>query len=339
MGAATVVVLNWNGEAYIRDCLRSVLAQTYATYRVIVVDNASTDGSREIIRDEFPEAALVALPENLHFARGTNAGMEVALRDPECTYVVTLNNDTRVDPEWLAELVRAANPARIGTVASKLVFMDRPGVINSAGILIAPDGNGVDRGWLQKDEGQFDDAVDVFGASAGAALYRRGALETVGLFDGDFVAYFEDLDLAWRLRLAGWEGRFAPRSVVHHKYSASVGFKSAWKTYQGERNRIWNLLMNYPWAYVAGGESWNAVRLLEALARRGLGRRAAGAEAGPGFRELVDARVRGRLDAYAGLRGALAKRRSRAGYRTVGARSVGQWLRKYGAAIRDMPRD
>src|SRR3972149_2574500 len=88
MGAATVVVLKWNGEAYIRDCLRSVLAQTYATYRVIVVDNASTDGSREFVPDDFPEAALVALPENLHFARGTNAGMEVALRDPECTYEI-----------------------------------------------------------------------------------------------------------------------------------------------------------------------------------------------------------------------------------------------------------
>lgn len=337
--AVAVVVLNWNGRAYIRDCLRSVLAQTHRDFRTIVVDNASTDGSREIVHNEFPEVELVALPENLHFARGTNAGMEAALRDPGCTHVVTLNNDTRVDPEWLAELVRSAESPRVASVASKLLFMDHPDVINSAGILIAPDGNGVDRGWLQKDDGQFDATADVFGPSAGAALYRREALEAVGLFDADFVAYFEDLDLAWRLRLAGYEGRFAPRSIVYHKYSASVGSKSAWKTYQGERNRIWNLVMNYPWRYVAGGECWNAIGLFEALARRGLGRRGPGVDDGPGFRELVSARVRGRIDAYAGLRGALAKRRNRSTYRTVGAGTVGRWLREFGATIRDMPRD
>src|SRR3989442_15229260 len=107
----------------------------------MVVDSASADGSREIVRDEFPEAALLPLPENLHFARGTNAGVEEALRDPACEYVVTLNNDTRVEPDWLSELVRAAGEPRVGSVASKLLFMDRPNVINSAGICITRDGS------------------------------------------------------------------------------------------------------------------------------------------------------------------------------------------------------
>src|SRR3989442_5050891 len=107
-GICHVVVLNWNGRDSIRQCLRSVLHQTYAAYRVVVVDNASTDGSRDIIRDEFPEVTLVALPENLHFARGTNAGLREALRDPECAFIGTLNNDTRVDPEWLAERLPTA---------------------------------------------------------------------------------------------------------------------------------------------------------------------------------------------------------------------------------------
>src|SRR2546425_2225487 len=138
-GICHVVALNWNGRDSIRQCLQSVLHQTYVAYRVVVVDNASTDGSRDIIRDEFPEVTLVALPENLHFARGTNAGLREALRDPECAFIGTLNNDTRVDPEWLAELVRVAG-ARGGMVASKMGFIDRPNILKSTGGSIRPDG-------------------------------------------------------------------------------------------------------------------------------------------------------------------------------------------------------
>ena len=236
-GRCHVVVLNWNGRDSIRPCLRAVLHQTYAAYRVVVVDNASTDGSRDIVRDEFPEVTLVPLPENLHFARGTNAGLREALRDPECAFIATLNNDTRVDSDWLAELVRMAGD-RVGMVASKMVFIDRPNVLNSTGVSIGPDGSAMDRGWNSVDEGQFDEALDVFGPSAGAALYRKDVLDSVGLFDEDFFAYYEDLDLAWRTRFAGWEARFAPQAIVHHKYSASYGSANPMKTYLCERNRV-----------------------------------------------------------------------------------------------------
>ncbi len=333
-GRAYVVVLNWNGRDYIRDCVRSALAQTYSNYRVLVVDNGSPDGSGEIVRDEFPEATYVPLPENLHFARGSNAGIEVALRDPECAYVVTLNNDTRVEPDWLAELVRPAADPKVGTVASKLVFMDRPNLINSAGICIARDGSGLDRGWLRRDGGPFDEPADVFGASAGAALYRREVLETVGLFDPDFVAYYEDLDLAWRARLAGWQARYAPASVVHHKYSASSGSRSPWKTYQGERNRIWNLVQNYPWRYITLGIPWNAARVGVALARRI--RPPRGTAPATETSSLAPF-LRGRMDGYAGLRRAIAKRRMREAYRVVGASTVAGWFRTYGVGIAGMP--
>src|SRR3989441_7434841 len=129
-GRCHVVVLNWNGRDSIRPCLQSVLHQTYPSYRVVVVDNASTDGSRDVVRDEFSEVTLVPLPENLHFARGTNAGLREALRDPECAFIGTLNNDTRVDPEWLAGLVRVGG-APVGTGASEMVFIGRPHAFNS----------------------------------------------------------------------------------------------------------------------------------------------------------------------------------------------------------------
>jgi GT2 family glycosyltransferase len=344
MGARTqVVILNWNGRDYVRDCLRTTLAQTYSDAGVIVVDNGSTDGSADLIRSEFPETQLVALPKNLHFARGTNAGVEVALHDPNCKYIVTLNNDTKVDPEFLAELVRSAESNHVGMVAAKLLFMDRPKVLNTTGILPTRDGSGVDRGWNQADEGQYDTATDVFAPTAGAALYRRDIFDTVGLFDGDFLAYYEDLDLAWRARLAGWDARFAPGAIVYHKYSASSSYQSAWKTYQGERNRIWTLVQNYPLRYVGVGIPWNATRVASALRRRllrGTPREENGGPPGfrgPGFREFASATIRARLDAYAGLGRALEKRSQRRVYRVVTSADVGRWLRQYGVPIRDMP--
>jgi GT2 family glycosyltransferase len=343
-GAQThVVILNWNGRKYIRDCLTSIFNQTYDGARILVVDNGSTDGSADLVRDGFPEATLLALPENLHFARGTNAGIEEALRDKACELVVTLNNDTRSDPEFLRNLVDAARDPRVGMVSAKLLFMDRPRFLNTTGIRPARDGSGVDRGWNEPDEGQFDSLTDVFAPSAGAALYRRDVFDRVGLFDGDFVAYYEDLDLAWRARLAGWESRFAPSAVVYHKYSASSSYFSPWKTYQGERNRIWNLVENYPARHMAVGVPWNGARVLAALRKRIFPQRYLGPssegtpDTGPTFAALAAATVRARLDAYASLSSALYKRRLRNAYRRVDARTVGRWLRDYGVAIKDMP--
>ena len=344
MGAATqVVILNWKGRDYVGDCIRSVLGQTHADVGVIVVDNGSPDGSAEYIGSAFPEVQMVALPQNLHFARGTNAGVEAALRDPGCKYVVTLNNDTKVDPEFVAELVKSVEADHVGMVQAKLLFMDRPKVLNTTGVSPTRDGAGVDRGWNQRDEGQFDAATDIFAPTAGAALYRREVFDTVGPFDGDFVAYYEDLDLAWRARLAGWEARFAPRSVVYHMYSHSTSYQSAWKTYQGERNRIWTLVQNYPARYVAAAVPWNATRVLAAFQRRirkGPTKEEDGAPQGfrgPGLREFTGAVARAKLDAYAGLGRALEKRRMRASYRKADAADVGRWLRRYGVPLRDMP--
>ena len=333
-GRCHVVVLNWNGRDSIRPCLRAVLHQTYAAYRVVVVDNASTDGSRDIVRDEFPEVTLVPLPENLHFARGTNAGLREALRDPECAFIATLNNDTRVDPDWLAELVRMAGD-RVGMVASKMVFIDRPNVLNSTGVSIGPDGSAMDRGWNSVDEGQFDEALDVFGPSAGAALYRKDVLDSVGLFDEDFFAYYEDLDLAWRTRFAGWEARFAPQAIVHHKYSASYGSANPMKTYLCERNRVWNLVQNYPWRYVSMGIPWNLVRVVAGPLPWNGPKLEPGQPTRGRFGETTAAMARARLDAYAGLPRALAKRREREATTRVDVHTIGRWIRTYRVSMKD----
>ena len=327
---ATVVVLNWNGRDFLRECLRSLLAQTYPAMRVVVVDNASTDESWRLVPEEFPEATLLRMPENRHFARGMNAGFAKALEDPNNEFILALNNDVRVDREWCTALVGAADEPRVGMVASKMLFMDRPRVLNSTGIAIARDGSSMDRSWNVPDEGTGEGLRDVFGPSAGAALYRRGLLETVGLFDEDFIAYYEDVDLAWRARLAGWEARYAPGAVVYHKYSGSVGHRSPWRQYQCERNRVWNLVQNYPWRHVVTGIPWNATRLLASRLRGPAGDEEAGGW-NPGGSPRIHARAR--LDAYAGLASALQKRRHRYTSAAATAADVGRWLRTYGASI------
>ena len=333
---ATVIVLNWNGNNYLRDCLRTLFAQTYRDMRVLVVDNASPDESWRIVQDEFPEAALLRMPENLHFARGMNAGFERSLEDPAAEYLVALNNDVRVDPEWLASLVAAVDGPRVGMVASKMLFMDRPRVLNSTGLSPARDGSGMDRGWNVADDGGYDAQLDVFAASGGAALYRRELLAEVGLYDGDFVAYGEDLDLGWRARLAGWTARFAPRAVVYHKYSASFGTRSEWKTYLGERNRIWTLIQNYPWRFVPEGHAWNNLRVAAAQLRRAQPREPGRAPETAAGASVARATARGRLDAIAGIGRALEKRRQRLTQRTATAADVGRWLRTYGVSMRQM---
>src|SRR5205823_9732750 len=172
------------------------------------------------------------------------------------------------------------------------------------------------RGWLQKDEGQFAHDPGVFGGSGGAALYRRSSLETVGLLDADFVAYLEDVDLAWRIPIAGYRAAFAPNAIVYHKHSASTAPNSPWKTYISERNRIWNLVQNYPLWYVALAPPWNAARNIVALRRRiRPNRYPITFGQSLTFRDVVRAHLQGRYDAYQGVPRAVQKRRVREVYR------------------------
>jgi hypothetical protein len=219
-------------------------------------------------------------------------------------------------------------------VASKLFLMDRARVLNSTGLCIAPDGSGMDRGWNQPDEGQYDAAFDVFGPTAGAGLYTRAALQAVGLFDEDFLAYYEDLDLAWRIRLAGWEARFAPQAIVHHKFSASFGSVNPMRVYLCERNRIWNLVQNYPWRYAGMAIPWNLARNIAGPLpwHHPLGT-GEGGHPPPGV--VAKAMARARIDGYAGIPRALTKRRGRAPQARGNSKTVGTWLRRYGVGLRE----
>ncbi len=239
----TVVVVNWNGLSLLRRCLPPVLAQRGVPYEVVVVDNGSGDGSLDWLRRlsatlaASPPAApvrILASKRNLGFAAGNN----LAIRESCAPFVATLNNDAWPEPGWLAALVAAAeSDPSIGSCAAQLVFASRPAVVNSAGIALDRAGIAWDRevGAARHRPGP---ATEVFGASAGAALYRRAMLDDVGLFAESFFMYLEDVDLAWRARLRRWKCVYEPAAVVRHLHSASAGEGSPFKLWHLGRNKL-----------------------------------------------------------------------------------------------------
>jgi len=241
MNSISVVVLNFNGRRYLDDCLSSLAAQTCKDFEVIVVDNASSDGSVEHLEANFPWVRVVRNEKNLGFASGTNAGIRQAKGD----YILTLNNDTRTDRRFLECLVKPMRAQRyVGMCACKMLFPD--GRINSAGICISRSGAAWDRGMFEPDEGQYDIQEEVFGPCAGAALYRKAMLDEIGLFDEDFFLYMEDVDLAFRGRLAGWKCIYVPQAKVYHHHAATAGFGSDLSIYYGNRNMIWYVIKEFP---------------------------------------------------------------------------------------------
>jgi GT2 family glycosyltransferase len=240
----TVVIPNWDGRRFLNLCLGSLRDQSLGGFETIVVDNGSTDGSRAFVEEHFPEVNVLPLGENRGIAAAFNAGIEASRAE----YVVLLNNDTELDPGWLAALVRAADDhPEAGLFASKLVDFHDRGVLDGAGDAMRLSGLPYRLGHGERDSGRFARAGYVFGACAAAALYRRDMLDEVGLFDEDFVSYCEDGDLSFRAQLAGYRCFYVPGAVVYHMGSASTGGKrSPTATRLGSRNSFSLLVKNLP---------------------------------------------------------------------------------------------
>ena len=247
----SIIIVNWDGKKHLKECLTSIFNQTYDNYEVIFVDNGSTDGSVEFVEKNYSQVKLIKLDENYGFAEGNNIGIKKAFKDEMVKYIATVNNDTKTDRHWLKELIEVAESNdKIGSCASKMLKYYDHTVIDSAGFYIIKDGGAIDRGTGELDTGSFSTKEEVFGACAGAALYRRDMLNQIGLFDEEYFAYFEDVDLAWRYRLRGWICIYVPSAIVYHKQSATGVMFSPFKTYHLQRNRLWTVVKNYPVQYI-----------------------------------------------------------------------------------------
>jgi GT2 family glycosyltransferase len=216
---AAIVVPNWNGRRWLPGLLASIAAQTVEPADVVVVDNGSTDGSLELLRER--GVRTLALGRNTGFAHAANRGIAAAA--PAAEAIALLNTDVELEPDWLERASgRLAAAPSVGSVATKMVLLDAPGVLDDAGDELRRDGVAHQRGHGRRDDGRWDTPGQAFSACAGAALYRRAALEAVGGFDERLFSYLEDVELGLRLRLAGWDCAYEP-AVARHARHGSAG--------------------------------------------------------------------------------------------------------------------
>ena len=216
----SIVIPNWNGKKFLSPCLDSLLGQTYRNFEIIVVDNGSQDGSIDLLKQHYPHVKLLALENNTGFSFAVNRGIEVSSGE----YIGLINNDTKAHEQWLEKMVLALkNHTGIGSVACKMLSLSDPTILDGAG-------DGLRRGMLparighgEKDIGQFNNERYVLGACGGAALYRKSMLDEIGLFDEDFFAYLEDVDLDLRAQSAGYQCLYIPEAIIYHLGCGTTG--------------------------------------------------------------------------------------------------------------------
>ena len=238
----TVVIVNWNGKDLLSECLESLRRQAYTRFATVLVDNGSQDGSAGFVKKNYPEVKMIALSQNLGFAAANN----LVLRDVQTDYVALLNNDTVPDEHWLESLVTALKThPEAGFAASKMLFYHQPDVVDRAGDAYTRAGTALLRGRGAKAD-RYNNQDWVFGACAGAALYRNSMLEDIGLFDEDFFLLYEDVDLSFRAQLKGYRCLFVPEAVVYHQGSHSIVHDSPMSVYYSHRNLEWVYVQNMP---------------------------------------------------------------------------------------------
>jgi GT2 family glycosyltransferase len=234
--------VSWNGRQYLEACLTAVAAQQGVEFETILVDNGSTDGTEEFVRERFPSVRVLPFAENRGFAGGNNAGVRVARGQ----FVVLLNNDTVPEPGWLAALLRGrAEGGATALATSRVVYMHDPRLIDSAG-----DGMLRWGGAFKRHHGAAVDAAlqsgEVFGVCGAACVIPKAVFDELGGFDEDFFFSHEDVDLSYRARLLGYSCRYVADAVVRHHGSATLGRISSGAVFHGQRNLEWVYVKNTP---------------------------------------------------------------------------------------------
>jgi GT2 family glycosyltransferase len=247
MPQVSIIVVNYNGRDFVIKCLKAIERQSFKDFEVVIVDNNSFDGSLYEIRRFLEETCLgpciklVPHDKNLGFAAGNHSG----LRHAAGRYIALINNDAEPDEEWLGELVRAMDiDPKVGICASKIIVYGND-VIDSAG-----DGFSTSLKGFKRGEGEaaslFNREEYVFGACAGAALYRRKMIEEIGFFDEEFFLIHEDTDLNYRAQLHGWKTPYMPTAIAYHRVRSSIGHMSDMAVYYTLRNSELVRIKNVP---------------------------------------------------------------------------------------------
>lgn len=246
----SVIIVNWNGGKVFGDCLVSLAKLNYPNWELIVVDNGSTDGSVVALREwkealrqaQGQECKILENRGNLGFAKANNQGLEVAKGD----YILLLNNDTKVEPDFLEKMVkRMEEDDLVGVIQPKILMMDKPGYLDNAGSFLTRIGFLEHWGFMRRDGVEFNKEREIFSAKGACMLVRRDVIEKVGLFDSDFVSYFEESDFCWRVWLSGYKVLFFPAARIYHKVGFTIKRLDVVEiNYHYYKNRISSIIKN-----------------------------------------------------------------------------------------------
>jgi len=239
----SVIIPNYNGKIHLKECFNSLQMMEFENYEIIMVDNASNDGSVEFVKDSFPEIVVLPLKKNYGFAEGCNLGVQKAKGE----YIVFLNNDTNVDALWLKELVMAAEKYGENHIySSKVLFYDDPETLNTIGGIITPMGSGLDIHFGKKDVAEYNKVRFVGSPSGCSMLLKKSLFLEMGGFDKDYFAYLEDVDFGWRCWLKGHKTYYIPQSTLYHKYGSTGGKRDTpFRVFNVQKNRLYNILKNF----------------------------------------------------------------------------------------------
>ena len=246
----TIIIPNYNGLSFMEPCFESLKEQTVRDFKVLVVDNGSTDGSVEWLKEH--RVPSIFLKENTGFSGAVNTGIRAA----DTPYVLLLNNDTRVEPGFVAAMERAMDQSpKIFSVSSRMIQMYHPELLDDAGDMYSILGWAYQRG-VGRSVNLYQKSCRVFSACAGAAIYRRAVFDEIGLFDELHFAYLEDIDVGWRAKLYGYDNVYCPDEAVYHVGSGTSGSRyNSFKVRLAARNCIylnyknmpgWQILLNAP---------------------------------------------------------------------------------------------
>lgn len=252
-----IIVLTWNNAAEIRDCIKSLLAQTYSAFKLVIVDNASTDDTVKIIQQEFPQIELIVLKENLFYAGGNNFGVDYMIKTYDPGFVAILNPDTVVEDNWVeSQVAHMQMDVKVGIIGPKILFAEGFGiadktttgqqkVINSVGM--APGGYlfPADKGFGEFDRNQYKTIEQVYAVSGISMFLRSEMVKKTGLFFTPLQMYFEDVDLCLRAKRAGWKVVYLPTTTVHHKHMESAKLGESTYFYWSRRNYLVLISRNY----------------------------------------------------------------------------------------------
>lgn len=237
----TIIIPNYNGLHFMEPCFQALNRQTFQAFDVLVVDNGSTDGSAVWLKEH--QIPSILLKENTGFSNAVNKGIKAV----DTPYVILLNNDTKVDSDYVSQMLKAIKQSkRIFSVSSKMIQMHDTKRIDDAGDMYTVLGWAYQRGVGQKSSG-YNRSAEVFSACAGAAIYRREVFELIGYFDERHFAYLEDLDVGYRAKIAGYHNRYCPQAVVYHVGSGTSGSKyNSFKVRLAARNNVYLNYKNMP---------------------------------------------------------------------------------------------